>query len=95
MNVGEMIDVVVTIGLGPGAAQLIQRAGAEGAESEEAARLQHAPHLGERDGERLAPLQHQIAVDQIDAAVLQRKARRVAAHPIEAPPWPLVPARLA
>jgi hypothetical protein len=94
VDVEEVIHVVVAIGVCPGAAQFLQRGGPEGAEGKEAPRPQHAAHLGERGIRGLAPLQHEIAEHQVDAAAGQRQPGGVAAGPRKAPPQPLVVARL-
>ena len=95
VHVDEVIHVIVAVGARPGVAQLAQRVGAQGAEGEETVRLEDTATFGERLIERLAPLQHQAAEHHIHAGVGQGQAQRVRAHPLEAPPPLLMPARLA
>src|ERR1700674_3759281 len=87
--------MIVAVGARPRAAQLVQRVRTEGAEGEEAVGLEDAATLGERRIERLAPLEHQAAEHDIHAGVGEWQAQRVPAHPLEAPPQLLMPARLA
>ena len=87
--------MAVTVGFGPGAAQLFQGVGAEGAEDEVALRLQYPAHFRESVIERIAPLQHQVAEDDVDARGLEGKARGIAANTLEAAEKALVASGLA
>src|SRR5579863_4340824 len=72
VHVEEAVDVIVSVGFRPGAAQLLQSVGAEGGEGEEALRLQDAADFGEDFLQRVAPLQHEIAEDDVDTSGFER-----------------------
>src|SRR2546423_511716 len=86
VHVDEVIDMIVAVGARPGITQLVQCVRAQGAEAEEAVRLEHAATFGERGLERLAPLEHQAAEHHVHARIRERQAQRVRAHALEAPP---------
>ena len=70
---------------GPRRAQLHECVGAEGREGEQAAGLEHAPHFGERASEIVAPLQHEVADDEVDAGVRERQRSASPHTRLEAP----------
>ncbi len=73
-HVREGADVTEGIDAGPGAAQFLQRGRTEAAEQQQPAWAQHALQLLEQLGRLCAPLQHQVAVHQIDR--LRREGQR-------------------
>src|SRR5581483_5854479 len=82
------------IGLGPGRAQLVQRVRSERAEGKESRGPQDPADLGKHGIDRLTPLQHEIAVNDIHAGIREWQPHRIAAHAFEPAEEPLAPACL-
>ena len=78
MHVEEVADPGVVVRMFapdpcPGGAQFPQGVGPQGREGQEATRSEHAPELRQRQVQ-VAPLQHEITDDEVDAAIRQGQA---------------------
>jgi len=91
VHVDEAVHVHVGVSRGPGPAQLDQGVGPIGGERQQPAGLQHTPALCEDPVRIVAPVNRQVADDQVDARVPQRQRTRVGADAIEAPEQALTP----
>src|ERR1700693_285819 len=67
------------VGCRPALAQLMQRIGAERREQQQPSRLQYPGQFAKDRIGLVAPLQHQVAVDEIDAVRGERQRARIAA----------------
>ena len=84
VHVGEWVDVSRVVRCAPRGAQFRERIGTERREREEAAGLQDARGLGEHRVDVLAPGQHQVAEDEVDAGVRQRESLGLGVQPFDA-----------
>ena len=83
MHVDEAVHVRVAVRGGPGLPELLQRVRPERGERQQPPGRQHPPELAQHLVRVVAPLQHQVAEDQLRGPVSERQPRRVAADPGE------------
>ena len=83
MHIDELMDVAVGVHFHKGAAQLAQGVGPQGRETEQPGRREYSTEFREH-GVRLAPLQHEIAENQVDAAAGEGKPLGRGLHTREA-----------
>ena len=85
VHVDEGVHMTAVVDARPGTAQLTQRIGPQARERKQSARREYTPKLAERRV-GIAPRQHEIAQDQLNASVGQRQRGGIGADAVEAAP---------